>query len=186
MIGADQMDLSRTASGSLIISINIHIYSFSINREPVKNYLADFFLPGSVARPGDVLIRRWQNGQDVAVDVTVASPLSPTYVAGAAAEAGRTLSKAYDRKMRDTAEACRTQGLKFSPLAVETLGGFHCVATDVVRRLGQALARKKGCDEREPTSQLFSRISVTLMRANAAMINSRSHDVISAEVDGAG
>ena len=142
-------------------------------------------LPGSVARPGDVLIRRWQNGQDVAVDVTVASPLSPTYVAGAAAEAGRTLSKAYDRKMRDTAEACRTQGLKFSPLAVETLGGFHCVATDVVRRLGQALARKKGCDEREPTSQLFSRISVTLMRANAAMINSRSHDVISAEVDGA-
>ena len=142
-------------------------------------------LPGSVARPGDVLIRRWQNGQDVAVDVTVASPLSPTYVAGAAAEAGRTLSKAYDRKMRDTAEACRTQGLKFSPLAVETLGGFHCVATNVVRRLGQALARKKGCDEREPTSQLFSRISVTLMRANAAMINSRSHDVISAEVDGA-
>ena len=142
-------------------------------------------LPGSAARPGDVLIRRWHNGQDVAVDVTVASPLSPTYVAGAAAEAGKTLSKAYDRKMRDTAEACRTQGLKFSPLAVETLGGFHCVATDVVRRLGQALARKKGCDEREPTSQLFSRISVTLMRGNAAMLNSRSHDVISAAVDGA-
>ena len=142
-------------------------------------------LPGSAARPGDVLIRRWHNGQDVAVDVTVANPLSPTYVAGAAAEAGKTLSKAYDRKMRDTAEACRTQGLKFSPLAVETLGGFHCVATDVVRRLGQALARKKGCDEREPTSQLFSRISVTLMRGNAAMLNSRSHDVISAVIDGA-
>ena len=46
------------------------------------------------------------------------------------------------------------------------------MATDVVRRLGQALARKKGCYEREPTSQLFSRISVTLMRGNAAMLNS--------------
>ena len=64
-----------------------------------------------------------------------------TYVAGAAAEAGKTLSKAYDRKMRDTAEACRTQGLKFSPLAVETLGGFHCVATDEGER-GHAQQQK--------------------------------------------
>ena len=137
-------------------------------------------LPGTAARPGDVLIRRWHNGQDVAIDVTVASPLSPTYVAGAAAEAGKTLEKAYDRKMRDTADACRTQGLHFFPL-----GGFHSVATGVVRRIGQALARKKGCEEREPTSQLFSRLSVTLMRGNAMMLCSRCPDVISAEVDGA-
>ena len=142
-------------------------------------------LPGTAARPGDVLIRRWHNGQDVAIDVTVASPLSPTYVAGAAAEAGKTLQKAYDRKMRDTADACRTQGLQFFPLAVETLGGFHSVATGVVRRIGQAVARKKGCEEREPTSQLFSRLSVTLMRGNAMMLCSRCPDVISAEVDGA-
>ena len=142
-------------------------------------------LPGTAARPGDVIIRRWHNGQDVAIDVTVASPLSPTYVAGAAAEAGKTLAKAYDRKMRDTAEACRTQGLQFFPLAVETLGGFHSVATGVVRRIGQALARKKGCEEREPTSQLFSRLSLTLMRGNAMMLCSRCPDVIAAEVDGA-
>ena len=108
-----------------------------------------------------------------------------THVAGAAAEAGKTLAKAYDRKMRDTAEACRTQGLQFFPLAVETLGGFHSVATGVVRRIGQALARKKGCEEREPTSQLFSRLSLTLMRGNAMMLCSRCPDVIAAEVDGA-
>ena len=172
----------RTARHNLIRDV-IYEAAASADLGPAKE--EPHLLPGSAARPGDVLIRRWHNGQDVAVDVTVASPLSPTYVAGAAAEAGKTLSKAYDRKMRDTAEACRTQGLKFFPLAVETLGGFHCVATDVVRRLGQALARKKGCDEREPTSQLFSRISVTLMRGNASMLNSRSHDVISARLDGA-
>ena len=68
---------------------------------------------------------------------------------------------------------------------VETLGGFHSVATGVVRRIGQALARKKGCEEREPTSQLFSRLSVTLMRGNAMMLCSRCPDVISAGVDGA-
>ena len=78
-------------------------------------------------------------------------------MADAAAETGKTLSKAYDRKMTDTTESWRTQGLKFSLLAVETLRGFHCAATDVVGRLEQALASKKGCDEREPTSQLESR-----------------------------
>ena len=40
-------------------------------------------------------------------------------------------------------------------------------------------------EEREPTSQLFSRLSVTLMRGNAMMLCSRCPDVISAEVDGA-
>ena len=88
-------------------------------------------------------------------------------------------------KVKLTADACRTQGLQFFPLAVETLGGFHSVATGVVRRIGQALARKKGCEEREPTSQLFSRLSVTLMRGNAMMLCSRCPDVISAGVDGA-
>jgi len=47
------------------------------------------------------------------------------------------------------------------------------------------LAGKKGCEEREPTSQLFSRLSLTLMRGNAMMLCSRCPDVIAAEVDGA-
>lgn len=42
-------------------------------------------LPGSNARPGDVLIRRWANGKDGAIDVTVTSPLASSNVAGAAA-----------------------------------------------------------------------------------------------------
>ena len=46
-------------------------------------------------------------------------------------------------------------------------------------------SRKKGCDDREPTGQLFSRLSVTLMRGNAMMLCSRSRDVASAAVDGA-
>ena len=87
--------------------------------------------------------------------------------------------------MRDTAEACRAQGLLFLPMAMETLGGFHTVNLEHIRQLGQAIARKKGCDDREPTGQLFSRLSVTLMRGNAMMLCSRSRDVASAAVDGA-
>ena len=62
-------------------------------------------LPGTIARPCDVTIRRWMNGKDGAIDVTVTSPLSRSNVAGAAAEAGASLAKACKRKTRDTAEA---------------------------------------------------------------------------------
>lgn len=141
-------------------------------------------IPGTAARPGDILIRRWCDGKDTALDVTVTSPLAPTNVAGAAREAGKALVKAFERKMRDTAEACRSQGLTFLPVAMETLGGLHSTAVGQVKKLGAALARKKGCDEREPTSQLFSRLSVTLMRGNALMLSGRMPDTIPADVDG--
>ena len=141
-------------------------------------------IPGSAARPGDILIRRWCDGKDAALDVTVTSPLAPTNVVAAAREAGKALVKAHERKMRDTAEACRTQGLTFLPVALETLGGLHSTAVGQVKKLGTALARKKGCDDREPTSQLFSRLSVILMRGNALMLSSRIPDVMAPDVDG--
>merc|ERR1712016_222007 len=57
-------------------------------------------LPGTSARPGDITIRRWTNGKDGAIDVTVASP---SHVTEAAAQAGAALEKACKRKVRETA-----------------------------------------------------------------------------------
>ena len=118
-------------------------------------------LPGSAARPGDVLIRRWSDGKDA-------------------------LEKAYDRKMRDTADACRQQGLVFLPMALETLGGMHQVAVNQLKRLRAAPARHNGTDEREAVSQLFQRISLHLMRGNAALLTGRrpDSDYLAAELDG--
>ena len=143
-------------------------------------------LPGTVARPGDVTIRRWSNGKDGAIDVTVTSPLSRSNVAGAAAEAGASLAKACLRKVRDTAEACRREGFVFLPFAMETLGGLHSGAITQVKQLAAALARCKGSEEGEVTSQLFGRLSLTLMRGNALMLSTRCQDADfpSPEVDG--
>ena len=80
------------------------------------------------------------------------------YVATYSCNVQNLVLKAFKRKMRDIAEACRSQGLTFLPAAMETLGGLHSTAVGQVKKLGAALARKKGCDEREPTSQLFSRL----------------------------
>ena len=143
-------------------------------------------LPGTAARPGDILIRRWCNGKDAAIDVTVTSPLASSNVRSAAAEAGSALAKAYSRKVRDTEEACRQQGLVFFPVALETLGGLHSVAVAQVKQLAAALARQTGGEEREVTSQLFQRLSLQLMRGNAALLSSRTPDadIAASEIDG--
>ena len=104
------------------------------------------------------------------------SPLSPSNVKCAAAEPGGALDKAYQRKVKDTAEACRLEGIVFLPFAVESLGGFHSGAVAQVRQLAAALARCKGVEEGEVTSQIFGRLSLALMRANGAMISSRCQD----------
>ena len=96
------------------------------------------------------------------------------------------MGKANDPKMQDTANACRQQGLVFLPIAFETLGGMHRLAISQLKRLGSALARHTGSDERETIGQLIQKISLHLMRGNAAMIASRrpEADFLPPELDG--
>ena len=56
---------------------------------PIKE--AAHLLPGAAARPGDILIRRWADGKDGALDVTVTGPLAQSNVEAAAAESGAAL-----------------------------------------------------------------------------------------------
>ena len=121
-------------------------------------------------------IRRWVDGKDGGIDVTVTGPLSPSNVVGAAAEAGASLVKACQRKVRDTAEACRLEGIVFLPFALKTLGGFHSGAIARVKQVAAASARCKGTEEGEVTGQLFGRLSLILMRANAMMLSTRHQD----------
>ena len=113
-------------------------------------------------------------------------PLAKTKVRAAAAEAGSSLSKPFDKKVQGAAAACQAQGLVVLPLAVETLGGIHRVAVEQLKRLGAAVGRHQGCDERVSSRQLFQRLSITLMRGNAALILGRrpDEDFAPAEVDG--
>ena len=143
-------------------------------------------LPGTSARPGDVMIRRWASGKDAVIDVTVTGPLAASNVSAAAAEAGAALTKACQRKLRETADACRQEGLVFLPFAMETLGGLHSGAVTQVRQIAATLARSKGLPEGEVTGQLFGRLSLTLMRGNAQMLSSRCQEdsLVPPQVDG--
>ena len=59
------------------------------------------------------------------------------------------------------------------------------MATKQVKRIGAALARHQGSDEKAASRQLLQRMSITLMRGNAAMLMSRrAGDLAPPEVDG--
>ena len=94
-------------------------------------------------------------------------------VVGAATTAGFALTKAYKSKLQGSEEDCRRQGLVFLPLAAEALGGWHEVAEDQVGKLGGALARHTVHEEGEVKRQLWEKLSVMLMKGNAALLTNR-------------
>ena len=80
---------------------------------------------------------------------------------------------------RRRAQGCNSSYIEewvFLPFAVETLGGLHQGAVTQVKLLASALARCKGLEEGEVTGQIFGRLSLTLMKANALMISTRRQD----------
>ena len=113
-------------------------------------------------------------------------PLAATNVAAAAVKAGAALESACKRKLWETADLCRQEGLVFLPFVMETLGGLHSGAVSQVRQISAALARSKGLQESEVTGQMFGRLSLTLMRGNALMLSSRCQEdsLVPSHVDG--
>ena len=83
-----------------------------------------FLIPGSDKRPADVFLPYWCSGRDTAWDVTVTHSLQKSTVTKAVTLPGHAANKAYTRKMREAWEECRRQGIVFTPLALETLGGM--------------------------------------------------------------
>ena len=150
----------------------LHSTAASAALAPAKE--GRFLLPGEGGRPADILIPGWANGKDAAMDVTVINPLQESQVRGAANTPGHAVSEAHKRKLDKSWESCNRQGICFLPIAVESLGAWHPSAIVELKRLGSALARHKGEEEGVTIGRLFQKLSVCLMRGNAALFNNRS------------
>ena len=137
-------------------------------------------LPGSDDRPADILLPFWSQGKDTALDITVVNPLQGALVDQVAQDGDGGVRHAFNAKMvkYDTAEA-----ICFIPLAVDTFGGWHGAALDVIVKLGQQLARQLGKEEEEVTRQLRQRLSILLTRDNMAMLGSRTPSLPPATID---
>ena len=153
--------------------IRDHIFSVAVAAAlgPVRE--GRFLIPGTDRRPADVFIPSWADGLDAALDVTVVTPLQDATVAQAAVDAGHALQFAFNRKMRQADDLCRQQGIKFIPIVAETLGGWDKVAIAEVKKLMAAKVRHLGGDEDEETKYTFSKLSILLMKGNAAILANR-------------
>jgi hypothetical protein len=149
---------------------------------PAKEQSA--LLPGSQAKPADVYIPGWANGRDAALDVTVVSSLQKELKKRAAAEVGSAAVRRHSDKMTKYFRDCDREGIQFFPIVVEALGGWHSDAAAAVSKLARQLASHTGREEEETTRYLFQRLSLLLMRGNAALILNRTPFHVSAEVDG--
>ena len=141
-------------------------------------------IPGTEARPADVLIPNWCAGKDAAMDVTVVNPLQARMIDQAAVHAGHSLTVRFNDKMTKHGEACRREGMVFIPLVVETLGGWEEQADVQIKRLGAALARQTGQDESDKIRHVFQSLAVRLAKGNAALFLNRTHSFPNTEVDG--
>ena len=65
------------------------------------------------------------------------------------------------------------EGISFVPIAVESLGAWHKSGVAQVKKLGSAKARHTGEEEAQEISRLFQKLSIALMRGNAALLNNR-------------
>ena len=119
-------------------------------------------LPGGMegARPADVYIPLWAPGaKDAALHVTCVSPFQQATIERAANEPGFALQYRWQQKWNKYGEACRAEGITFMPLVVETLGGWEDGASQVIKKLGQALARATGQEDSEVVNHLLETFS---------------------------
>ena len=77
-------------------------------------------------------------------------------------------------------DRCAAESICFIPLAVDTFGGWHGAALDVIVKHGGQLARHLGKEEEEVTRQLRQRLT----RDNMAMLVSRTPTLPPASIDG--
>ena len=73
-------------------------------------------------------------------------------------------------KLSKYKDRCLTEIIKFCPIVCETTGARHREAEKTLKRLGQALARATGGDEKEVVSHMFGRLSVLLQRDNGMIL----------------
>ena len=126
-------------------------------------------IPGSISRPADVYFPCWKRGQPATLDVSVISTLQQLTVNGASTIQGHALSIGEERKLTVHAAPCRSVGVSFIPMIVESLGGWSPRAVDVIKCIGHLQGQRLGIPPADSTTHLFQRLAICLWRGNASL-----------------
>ena len=138
-------------------------------RKEVPNLIPD----NPNLRPADIFIHSFVGGNDTALDVTVVSPMSVNLLDKEAREPGASLEFRYKEKVQKYHQLLHGQNIKFSPLVITTLGGWHTASVDILYRLSEAVAKQEGQDVGDVQRQFMGRLAVTVQSGNASLLLSR-------------
>ena len=94
------------------------------------------------------------------------------------------MTHAHDVKMKKYQERCSKEGLEFVAMAVDTFGGWHPAALQMLSKLGRQLGRVTGREEEETVRHLRQRLAVVLVRDNVNMMLSRAPVSPGSEITG--
>ena len=97
---------------------------------------------------------------------------------------GYALFKSFERKVAKQGESCQQPGVCFTPLPFETLGGWHEKTVCEVKKIASSLSRHTGASEGETISHVIQRLSILLIKGNAALLLNRVPTFPSTPTDG--
>ena len=132
---------------------NVHNEALQASLDPKKEMPG--LVPGSSSRPADIFIRNWVDGRKVAFDVSVVSPTQDSIVLRAADFPGAAIDMRKRSKVRDHFDNCRSQGIHFQPLVVETFGGWDKDALQFLKTIAHQAARRWGRNNALEIKQFF-------------------------------
>eukprot|EP00731_Ephydatia_muelleri_P004736 Em0002g912a len=118
-------------------------------------------------RPADILASNWLCGKPAAFDLTVVSPLNPTFISEAGRTAGSAAVAAELWKHSANDAKCSELGWTCIPLVAESYGAWGSEAVLAFSRLASYLATRTNSPKSKVVCSLYGRLNLTLVRANA-------------------
>eukprot|EP00731_Ephydatia_muelleri_P013975 Em0007g1285a len=127
----------------------------------------------SHTRPADLLLTNWATGKTAAFDISVTSPLNTLNLLEAGVSAGSAVQATETRKHMANDAKCNELGWLCVPQVAETYGAWGNEAMEAFSQLASRLATHT-CRLKSPvTFELYSRLNLHLVRANATAILTR-------------
>ena len=125
------------------------------------------------SRPADILLPNWALGKPAAFDISVTSPLNPKIISVVGLSAGAAALSTEERKHTESDPKRNVLGWCCVPLVTESYGAWGKEAMDSFKMLASRLAIISGKPKSVVLSELYSRLNLHLVRANATAILSR-------------
>ena len=126
----------------------------------------------SQSHPADVLVPNWDLGKPAAFDLSITSTLQSSALLEASVTAGLAALLAENRK-HNSDKKCDELGWACIPLVVETYGCWGAEAVAALSKLAGHLSVRNNELKSKTIFSLYSRLGLTLVRANCRAILSR-------------